>query len=112
MRVLSIWKASTIRSSISFIWSGMFCGISFAGRGMLGLSRVGRQPSMRSCLRRGIDALLDVAHRFEIFVELLTVAAADLGLQVVRLLQHRIQDAAVEFAALAIAHQLSKARAG
>ena len=65
-------------SHISRMWSAMFCGMPSGGRGMLGLSSVGRQPCSSPFLPALVDALLDVADRVEIFVELALVGRADL----------------------------------
>ena len=65
-----------------------------------------RPPAFEALFLRGaLDALLDVADRFEVLVQLDVVAAADLRLQALRVLPHLVEDAAVERAARAVADQ-------
>ena len=72
---------------------------------MSGCSSVGRQPSMRSSFDARLDALLDVADRFEVLVELDVVAPADLRLEALRVLPHLVENAAIELAARAVADE-------
>src|SRR5262245_64000204 len=51
-------------------------------------------------------AFLDVADGFEVFVQLLAIAVADLRPERARLREDGVEDAAVELTALAIAKQL------
>ncbi len=65
-----------------------------------------RPPALDALfLRRALDALLDVADRFEVFAQLEVVAPADLRPEALRVLPHFVEDAAVERAARAVAHQ-------
>ena len=73
----------------------MFCGMPSGGRGMLGLSSVGRQPCSSPCLPALCDPLLDVADRIEILVELALVGRADLPAQVAGVGQHGVEHALV-----------------
>jgi len=61
--------------------------------------RQGRPPAFNPfLLRRGIDARLDRPHRLQILVQLLAISAADLRTQIVCLLQHRVENAAIQLA--------------
>ena len=95
MRVVSVWKPSTRMSHISRMCSAMSCGMPSAGRGMFGLSSVGRQPCSSPFLPALLDALLDVADRVEILVELALVGRADVAAQVVGVGQHGVEHALV-----------------
>ena len=94
------------------MWSGTFCGISSDGPRHVGLLQRGTPAFEEFLLAGAVDALFDIAHRFQIFVELLAVVGGDLRLQVVGLLKHRVQNAAVELAAFAVAHQLVEGARG
>ena len=85
--------------------AGTFCGSSCFGRGMSGCASVGRQPSSRSSLRRPLDPLLDVANALEVLAQLVAVVRADARPEALRLLPHRVEDAAVERPAGPVADQ-------
>ncbi len=73
----------------------MFWGMPSAGRGMLGWVER-RAPALQFPLfAGGGDALLDVADRVEIFVQLALIGRADLAAQVAGVFQHGVQHALV-----------------
>ena len=95
MRVVSVWKPSTRMSHISRMCSAMSCGMPSAGAGCSASSSVGRQPCNSPFLPALLDALLDVAHGVEVFVELALVGRADVPAQVLRVGQHGVEHALV-----------------
>ena len=106
MRVLSIWNARTIRSSISFMWSGTFCGSSSAGRGMFGL-RERRPPAFEAAVFRGARRC---ASRCRGSIRDTRRASGGrrvliCRLQVAGVGEHLVEDAAVELAAVAVADE-------
>ena len=73
----------------------------------------GGTPAFEALFLGGaFNALLDVAHRLQVFVELLLVAAGDLRLQITALLQDGVQDAAIELPAFAVADELIEGARG
>ena len=83
-----------------------------AGRGILDCFSVGFQPSRRSLLAAWVDALFDVAHGLQIFIEFVPIAGAHARLQRMGFGEHGIEDAAVELAAFAVTDQLVEGARG
>ena len=86
--------------------SGTFCG-SVVRRARHVRLFQSRAPAFESLFFGGmVDALLDVADGFQIFIQLLAVAGADLGPERARFGEHGVENAAVKLAAFAVADQL------
>jgi hypothetical protein len=58
------------------------------------VTSLGQFKRLRALLLRILDALLDVAHRFEVFVEFHPVASAQRSREPAHFLRHRVEDAA------------------
>ena len=74
------------------------------------LARRHRRGVLLRHLVEPLHALLRLAHRRQVLVELLLVGAAHLAAQVVRLLEHVVEDAALELAGLAAEQAVERQR--